>query len=113
MGDLVRAHKLVSIIEITDDRVYVEESGEVREFETLRQMLETTVLLAKRFRAGRAQLPVAPWERQMLSAWQTVAREYAFSFDAEAFEMRGNYKNLTVRLFPAIPAAAVATFARR
>lgn len=98
MGDLILAKDEFDEVKINDKRVYVETSGVVNDFETIKNLLDATTDLAKRFYEARQNLPPAKWEKQTLSSWQTLANEHNLSLDAKNYILQGNYKNFPVRV---------------
>lgn len=97
MGDLLLAKNSVGIVEINDHKIYLENSGQISDFQTLKNMLDTTAYLSQRFQAARRNLPLADWEKHLLHSWQNLANEQNLSVDPVNFTMRGNYKNFPVR----------------
>jgi hypothetical protein len=93
MGDLFLTRQTVGTIKLSDNKVYLEKSGQIGEAETLRQMLELTSYLANRFYKARLSFPLADWEKQLISNWENLARENNLQFDKDHFHLHGNYKN--------------------
>ncbi len=96
MGDLMLARQVVGIINVTDKKVYIEKPGRVDDENGLRNMIEITAYLAKRFQTAREKFPFAEWEKQMFANWKNIARENNFQFDKQNVQMQGVYKNFPV-----------------
>lgn len=98
MGDLMLASDIISIIEITDKKVYVETGGQETNFARLKQLLDTTTYLAARFKAARENFPLADWEKQTLSSWQNLAVENDLKVDRTHFTLEGIYKEFPIQV---------------
>lgn len=97
MGDLILAKNSIGIIEINDHKIYLERSGQVSDFQTLKNMLDTTAYLSQRFQVARRNLPLADWEKILLQNWQNLAKEQNLSVDSNNFTIQGNYKNFHIK----------------
>ncbi|MEZ5424735.1 MAG: hypothetical protein R2747_00595 [Pyrinomonadaceae bacterium] len=98
MGDLMMSSDLIDVIEISDEKVYLETGGQVADFERLKKMLDTTTYLAKRFYSARQSFPLAEWERQTLRDWRSLADEQNLRVDERNFELSGTYGSFPVRV---------------
>lgn len=96
MGDLMRASETITYIDITDREVYTEETGHFSDMNKIKQMLDVTTYLAKRFKAARESFPLADWEKQLFANWQKIANENNLQFDSQEVQMQGNYKNFPI-----------------
>lgn len=95
MDDLMIA-KQAGIIKVTDKQVYIEKSGQIGDENEIAQMLHITTGLANRFRAARESFPLTDWEKQMLAAWQNLARHNGLSLDTKNYILQGNYQNFPI-----------------
>jgi hypothetical protein len=98
VGDLMLAKESVSHIQIDDEGVYVQQKGVVTDLATIKNWLDITTYLAKRFYATRKNLPSADWEKQTIQAWQSLANQNNLSFDSKNLTLEGRYKNFPVRI---------------
>ncbi len=96
MGDLMLAGSKITYIDVTDHEVYTEETGQIANIEQLKQMLNTTTHLAKRFRVAREKFPLADWEKQLFHSWQKIAKENNLRVDTNHLQMQGFYKNFPI-----------------
>ncbi len=103
MGDLMLTNQSAGVVKVSDERVYLEKSGIVSDFETLKEMLDMTSRLANRFKNAREKFPLAEWEKHLLASWKALADENDLKLDAVRFQMQGIYKNFPV--FAALDAA--------
>lgn len=95
-GDLMLARQTADVIDITDEGVYLERSGQVGDERELRQLIEATTRLVRRFASAREGFPLAEWEQQLLRNWRGVAGGNGFSFDEDRFRMEGVYEGRPV-----------------
>lgn len=96
MGDLMLANQSFGVINVTDEKVYLETSGQIADENIIKQMLEMTTNLANRFRSAREKFPLADWEKQMLQNWQNLAQEKNLQFNSKNIALQGNYKNFLI-----------------
>lgn len=98
MGDLMYTHQQIGIIEISDERVYLERPGQVGQIELLKQMLDTATFLSGRFQEARRTFPLADWEKQTLASWQNLAGEHDLNLDPTHFTLNGQYKEFQLEV---------------
>lgn len=95
MDDLMTA-KQAGIIKVTDKQVYIEKGGQIGDENEITQMLYIATDLVNRFRAARETFPLTNWEKQMLAAWQNLARQHGLSLDTKNYILQGNYQHFPV-----------------
>lgn len=95
-GDLMLAKHSAGTINVTDKNVYVERSGQIGDEDVLRQMIEVTAHLAKRFEAARKSFPLADWENNLINSWQNFANQNGLVFNANYFQIQGVYKGAPI-----------------
>jgi hypothetical protein len=98
MGDLMISSGRAGVINITDQKVYVENTSIISDTEALKEMLEVTTYLANRFKTARENLPLADWEKRTLSAWRDLAAENNLTLDEKVFTLKGIYKHFPLEV---------------
>lgn len=96
LGDLMLAAQNAGTVTITDEKVYLENSGQIGDEKVLREMIRLTAHLANRFQTARRKFPLADWEKQLFFNWKKIATENALVFDEEKILLQGVYKKFLV-----------------
>lgn len=97
-GDLLLAKQRLPSVRIDDEGVYVKKKGVVTDFATIKEWLDLTTYLAKRFYAARRNLPPAAWEIQTARAWRLLAEKNGLTFEQNDLTLEGFYQSFPVRV---------------
>ncbi len=95
-GDLMWAKQTAGTIRVTDKSVYIERSGQVSDENALRQMIEVTAHLSKRFEAARKSFPLTDWETNLINSWKKFADQNSLVFNADYFQIQGIFRGAPV-----------------
>ena len=92
MGDLMLASQNYDVITLTDNHVYIETSGHIRDHDDLKKLLQITNGVARRFAEARKLFPLEEWEKQLVGNWTAFASNNGLEFDQEDFRLKGVYR---------------------
>ncbi|MCU0238153.1 MAG: hypothetical protein MUC29_01830 [Pyrinomonadaceae bacterium] len=98
MSDLLLARQTFGIVNISDETVYIEKSGQIADENILKQMIDTTTYLANRFKSARESFPLADWEKDLMRNWQNIAQQNGLQFDSKQFILQGIYRNYPTQI---------------
>ncbi len=96
--DLLMTVPSNSIVNITDEKVYIEKSGDSGNEILIKQMADLTTYLANRFESARKNFPLADWEKQMFTNWQNLAHQNNLQYDSKNICLQGNYQNFPCKI---------------
>ncbi len=92
MGELMLARESFDIVQLNDEKVYVETYGQERNPAVLKNLLAVANGVARRFKEAREQFPPMDWENALSQNWNAFANQYQLTFEPENVVLEGTYK---------------------